>query len=53
MAVAVVGMRTPLRRFSVGEWRRILVVAIHTSLLALYVTVFLLLMHLGSQQQAR
>jgi uncharacterized integral membrane protein (TIGR00698 family) len=47
MAVTVVGMRAPLRRLALSEWRRILIVAIHTILLALYVTSFLLLTNIG------
>jgi uncharacterized integral membrane protein (TIGR00698 family) len=47
MAVTVVGMRAPLRRFALSEWRRILIVAVHTILLALYVTIFLLLINIG------
>jgi uncharacterized membrane protein YadS len=49
MAVTVVGMRTPLRRLALGEWRRILIVAVHTVLLACYVTIFLLLTNVGRQ----
>jgi uncharacterized integral membrane protein (TIGR00698 family) len=49
VAVTVVGIRTPLRRLALGEWRRILIVAVHTVLLACYVTIFLLLTNVGRQ----
>jgi uncharacterized membrane protein YadS len=49
MAVTVVGLRTPLRRLALGEWRRILIVAVHTILAAFYAAIFLLLTNIGRQ----